>query len=80
MDNDRWRGEFTAAEIGIYRYTVEGWIDRFGTWRSNMIKRIDAGQDVRMDCLIGAGLLAETALRATPEDAARLRAWARALE
>jgi starch synthase (maltosyl-transferring) len=79
LGNDRWRGEFLASEIGLYRYTVEGWIDRFGTWRSNMIKRIDAGQDVRMDCLIGADLLADAALRATPEDAARLRARARAL-
>ena len=79
LGNDRWRGEFPASEIGLYRYTVEGWIDRFGTWRSNMTKRINAGQDVRMDCLIGAGLLADAALRATPEDAARLRAWARAL-
>ena len=79
LGNDRWRGEFPTSEIGLYRYTIEGWIDRFGTWRSNMTKRINAGQDVRMDCLVGAGLLADAALRATPEDAARLRAWARAL-
>ena len=44
-----------------------------------MIKRIDSGQDVRMDCLIGAGLLEDAASRAAPEDAARLRDWARAL-
>ena len=79
LGNDRWQGEFPAAENGLYRYTVEGWIDRFGTWRSNMTKRIHAGQDIRMDCLIGAGLLDDTASRATPEDAARLRGWARAL-
>src|SRR5260370_21212889 len=79
LGNDRWRGEFPASEIGPYRYTVEGWIDRLGTWRSSMIKRINAGQDIHMDCLIGAALLADAALRATPEDADRLRAWARAL-
>src|SRR5580704_2516180 len=46
--NDHWRGEFPVAEPGSYQYTVEGWIDRFGTWRNAMIKRIDSGQDVRV--------------------------------
>ena len=36
--NDRWRGEFLPAEIGQYEYTVEGWIDRFGTWRSAYVQ------------------------------------------
>jgi len=42
VGNDRWRGDFLASKLGKYRYTVEGWIDRFGTWRSAMIKRIIA--------------------------------------
>src|SRR5690349_2639202 len=45
LGNDRWRGEFPAKRIGQYFYTVEGWIDRFETWRSGMVKRIEAGQD-----------------------------------
>jgi starch synthase (maltosyl-transferring) len=40
-----------------------------------MIKRIDSDQDVRMESLIGADLLAEAASRATPEDAVELREW-----
>ncbi len=79
LGNDRWRAEFRVSDIGLYLYTVEGWIDRFGTWRSGMIKRINANQDVRMDCLLGAALLADAALRATAEDATRLREWARGL-
>src|SRR5882672_2359766 len=66
VGNDRWRGEFLASRLGKYRYTVEGWIDRFGTWRSAMIKRISAGQEVGMECRIGAGLIEEAASRATP--------------
>ncbi|HEY2106912.1 MAG TPA: maltotransferase domain-containing protein, partial [Candidatus Binataceae bacterium] len=79
IGNDRWRGEFRVSEIGPYLYTVEGWVDRFGTWLSNMTKRINAGQEISIDCRIGAGLLADAALRAATEDAARLRAWARTL-
>lgn len=27
VGNDRWSGEFTVEEIGIYEYTIEGWVD-----------------------------------------------------
>ena len=39
LGNDRWRGEFIVTEVGTYRYTVEGWIDRFQTWRHDLEKR-----------------------------------------
>jgi starch synthase (maltosyl-transferring) len=79
VGNDRWRGDFLASKLGKYRYTVEGWIDRFGTWRNAMIKRINSGQDVGAERLIGASLVEEAASRAAPEDAARLHEWARIL-
>src|ERR1700722_18415488 len=44
--NDRWSAQFAASQIGRYHYTIEAWIDRFGTWRSAMRKRIEAGQDL----------------------------------
>jgi starch synthase (maltosyl-transferring) len=74
--NDRWKGDFLAAEVGNYYFTVEGWIDHFATWRNAMIKRIRSDQDLRVEFLIGAGLLEEAAPRATPEDAAQLQEWA----
>src|SRR5439155_19775657 len=72
VGNDRWRGDFLASKLGKYRYTVEGWIDRFGTWDSPMIKRIKSGEDGRTERLSGASLMEEAASRAEPEDAARL--------
>jgi len=77
--NDRWRGEFSVSRVGRSEYTVEGWIDRLATWRSDLVKRIEARQDVHVECLIGAALIEQTAEQATVEDAASLRAWARAL-
>ncbi len=67
MGNDRWRRDFPASKIGIYSYTVEGWIDRFGTWRNAMIKRmnsgtVDSSQDLRMECLTGAALQERSAV------------------
>ncbi len=79
LGNDRWRGEFRVSELGRYRYTVEGWTSRFRTWRADLVKRIDAQQDVHAELLIGAGLIEEAAGRAQEADAERLRAWARSL-
>ena len=79
LGNDRWRGEFSVELLGRYKYTVEGWIDRFQTWRGELLKRVAAGQDVHVDLLIGAELIAEAAMRATGDDAVLLRDWARRL-
>jgi starch synthase (maltosyl-transferring) len=77
LGNDRWRGEFSVAELGKYRYTVEGWVDRFQTWRKDLEKRIAAKQDVSVDLLIGAGLIEAAAGRAQSEHAKLLLDWAK---
>ncbi len=77
LGNDRWRGVFPVVKTGRYEYTIEGWIDRFQTWRDGLAKRIAAGQDVHVDLLIGAELIEAAAGRATGEDARLLRQWAR---
>ena len=79
LPNDRWRGEFSVGQMGRYRYTVEGWVDAFQSWRRDLIKRIQAGQDVSIDLLVGARLLQAAASRASGEDADRLRDCAAAL-
>jgi starch synthase (maltosyl-transferring) len=79
LDNDRWRGEFSVEKLGRYQYTVEGWIDRFQTWRGELGKRVAAGQDVRVELLMGTELIEEAAARATGDDAEFLRHWARRL-
>jgi len=72
LDNDRWRATFEVTEIGAYLYTLQAWVDRFGSWRQGLAKKLQAGQDVAIDLLIGAGLVEETANRAPPTDKKRL--------
>lgn len=79
VENDRWRGEFRVSEVGTYRYTIEAWIDRFKTWRGDLLKRIGADQDVQMELLIGAELIADSATRAASRDEKLLREWSRRL-
>ncbi len=76
LGNDRWRAEFPVARIGVYLYTVAGWVDHFDTWRSDLEKRIAAGQDIRVDLLNGAELVEQAAMRAGRDDADELRRWA----
>jgi len=61
FDPDRWHGSFKADQIGLWQYDVEAWPDRFGTWRSDLGKRLNAGQDVRPELLEGASILARMA-------------------
>ena len=76
LAGDRWRGEFVVAKPGRYRYTLQGWIDRFETWRRDLIRRIGALQDLELEFQVGAGLIEEAARAASGEDAQTLRNWA----
>ena len=63
--NDRWAGVFSPAEIGIFRYAIEAWTDHFATWQRDLIKRIDAGQEVDLELEEGAVLI-EGRLKSVP--------------
>jgi starch synthase (maltosyl-transferring) len=79
VDNDRWRASFTPDALGRWCYTLVAWVDRFQSWAHDLAKRVAAGQDVRVDLLIGAELVAAAAARAMGADAERLRAMATVL-
>jgi starch synthase (maltosyl-transferring) len=79
LGNDRWRGEFPVEKLGRYQYTIEGWIDHFQTWRSALVKRVAAQQDVHVELLRGADLIEEAAGQAPASEAELLRHWAKRL-
>ena len=73
LGNDRWQGNFTVEELGSYRYSAEGYLDHFATWKKDLEKKFRAGQDLAADLLIGIELIRETADRTGGPDALRLR-------
>jgi starch synthase (maltosyl-transferring) len=79
ISNDRWRASFIATEIGRYFYTVQAWIDRFGSWRRDLEKKLAARQLEPVDFLIGAQLVEEASRRSSGVDASKLREAAAAL-
>ena len=57
LENDRWEATFIVEALGRYEYTIEGWVDRFATWRHELSKKVGAGQDVSSELLEGAALV-----------------------
>jgi starch synthase (maltosyl-transferring) len=77
--NDRWRGEFVAADTGRYVYTLSAWVDRFKSWRRDLRKKADAGAHTDLDILTGALLVEEASKRAGGANAKALADWAKNL-
>lgn len=75
IGNDHWRASFPTSELGRYVYTVTGWIDHFATWRRNLAKKVEAGQSVAMELLMGADIIRKTVAPAGSDDATRLKQW-----
>ncbi|MFQ5949074.1 MAG: maltotransferase domain-containing protein, partial [Nitrospiria bacterium] len=73
LGNDVWRGTFTVDQPPRFQYTIAAWIDRFASWRTELEKRVDAGQDVAGELLEGASLVMAAARRAKASDAQFLR-------
>lgn len=82
VGNDLWEGEFLASKLGLWQFTVLGWMDHFETWMRDLHKRLDAQpttaqpdlppQDIPLALRLGANLLEHTATRARGADAAQL--------
>jgi starch synthase (maltosyl-transferring) len=74
LDNDRWRGVFTAYEGAVHEYTVEAWIDTFRGWQHEFTTKFAAGlSELTSEALEGAALLAAASQRAhDAADASRL--------
>jgi starch synthase (maltosyl-transferring) len=63
LHNDHWAGSFTVDRLGRYLYKVRAWTDPFVTWRRDLAKRREAGQDLAADFLIGAQLIDDEILK-----------------
>ena len=79
LPNDSWRARFAVDDLEPRRYTVEGWIDEFRTWRRGLGKKRAAGAVEAADLQIGAALVEAAARRARGADAKALAAAAAAL-
>ena len=63
VGNDHWAASFRVRALGRYEYTLQGWIDRFASWREAVGKKYGAGQAVDDELLEGGVLVRDTAAR-----------------
>jgi len=56
LGNDRWTARFVPREMGRYAFTVRAWVDHLATWRRDLAKKQQAGQDVTVDLMRGKQL------------------------
>ena len=63
IGNDRWHGSFEVTELGRWQFAIVAWIDRFASWRSELTRKVEAGQsDLESELSEGAALLGVKAL------------------
>lgn len=75
LPNDRFEATFHVGPPGGHEYEVEAWVDSFATWRSGLEKKVEAGVDVSVELLEGAGLVEAAAGRAAEAGCASERRW-----
>ena len=68
FDNDRWLGNIPLTQNGRYFYTIIAWRDLFETWRSDFIKKQDAGQKLSLELIEGRELVERSAKQAAGAD------------
>ncbi len=72
-DNDRWVGRVPLTRNTRVLFTVESWRDGFASWRSDTLKKREAGQDIGLELAEGRHQLDGALARASGDEAERLR-------
>ncbi|HZL18232.1 MAG TPA: maltotransferase domain-containing protein, partial [Polyangia bacterium] len=72
-DRDFWYADFLVDALGIWEYSVCGWVDAWQTWAWGLGRKLADGQDVGIELRAGADLAAAAGARAAGPDAVALR-------
>ncbi len=68
FENDRWIGQFPLTLNSRYVYTLIAWRDVYASWRHEISKKFQAGQDVGLELTEGRTLIAQAEAAANGED------------
>ena len=79
LGNDRFEARFAVQQVGRYEFTVMAYVDHIETWRRDLTKKLNAGQDIEIDLMRGALLANTLSGRAADLDSRRLNEWAHAI-
>jgi starch synthase (maltosyl-transferring) len=68
LDNDRYGADIAVTAAGPLRFTVRSVVDFFATWRRDLWARQRAGQDLKVELLVGLALIEDASVRAKGAD------------
>ncbi|MFN8059946.1 MAG: alpha-1,4-glucan--maltose-1-phosphate maltosyltransferase [Vicinamibacterales bacterium] len=71
LGNDEWRAGFVVSDLGGHEYTVVAWVDRFLSWRRELLLKVRAGIEVRTELLEGAEIVTAAVGRCRRTSSAR---------
>jgi len=57
LGNDRWRAWFVPTQPGVYRFTIEAWLDRWGSYCDELDKKFRAGVAIGLEITEGRQLM-----------------------
>jgi len=72
LGNDRWRALVLPLGLGLQRWRIEAWLDRWQGFRQELSKKREAGLSLRLESQEGMALLEQIAKEA---GGAALQAW-----
>jgi starch synthase (maltosyl-transferring) len=70
--NDVWRAGFVIEEKTDYSFTIKAWVNHFGSWCNDLLKKFGAGQDIQVELQMGIALMEGTLARASKESAQKI--------
>jgi starch synthase (maltosyl-transferring) len=79
LGNDRFRASFVVDALGRHEYAIRAWVDHYASYRRGLLRKLEAAQDIDIDLLVGAELVAAAAARAHGPERGSLQAAAFAL-
>ncbi len=59
----QWYGQLWFGTNARYIYTIEAWVDEYGTWLDGTTKKLEAGQDISLGLVEGADMVRKTVER-----------------
>lgn len=80
LGNDRWQAALPLVRLGRHDYVIEGWLDRFGGFRRDFKKKLDAGVAQPVDAQEGRALVVVAARRHKASLAERLAGFVARLD
>jgi starch synthase (maltosyl-transferring) len=66
VGNDVYTATLAFEKLGRFHYGVVAWVDAFATWRRGLERKVAASQDVALELLEGAQLVAAAVARGAP--------------